>query len=89
MFCFKTRVGDNLTTTDGQVGTIMMFTDYNATDKPRKTKQDMLQAYGTTVAKITDADVQHGIECDPTKIKGDAHKFMRVGKIDQDLHDFY
>ena len=88
MFCFKTRVGDNLTTTDGQVGTIMMFTDYNATDKPRKTKQEMLQAYGTTVSKITDNDVLHGIECDPSKIKGDAHKFMRVGKVDQDLHDF-
>jgi hypothetical protein len=88
MFCFKTRVGDNLTTTDGQVGTIMMFTDYNATDKPRKTKQEMLQAYGTSVAKITDADVLHGIECDPSKIKGDAHKFIRVGKVDQDLHDF-
>ena len=88
MFCFKTRVGDNLTTTDGQVGTIMMFTDYNATDKARKTKQEMLQAYGTSVAKITDNDVLHGIECDPSKIKGDAHKFIRVGSSDQDLHDF-
>lgn len=88
MFCFKTRVGDNLTTTDGQVGTIMMFTDYNATDKPRRTKQDMLQAYGTSVAKITDNDVLHGIECDPSKIKGDAHKFIRVGASDEDLHDF-
>ena len=88
MFCFKTRVGDNLTTTDGQVGTVMMFTDYNATDKARKTKQDMLQAYGTSVAKITDNDVLHGIECDPSKIKGDAHKFVRTGSNDEDLHDF-
>lgn len=88
MYCFKTRVGENLTTTDGQVGTIMMFTDYNATDKPRRTKQDMLQAYGTTVAKITDNDVLHGIECDPAKIKGDAHKFIRAGASTQDLHDF-
>lgn len=88
MFCFKTRVGDNLQTSDGQVGTLMMFTDYNATDKPRKTKQDMLQAYGTSVSKITDEDILHGIECDPSKIKGDAHKFVRVGATKQDLHDF-
>ena len=89
MFSFKTRVSSNfLSTTDGQVGTIMMFTDYNATDKPRRTKQDMLQAYGTTVAKITDNDVLHGIECDPSKIKGDAHKFIRAGATTQDLHDF-
>lgn len=88
MFCFKTRVGDNLTTTDGQVGTLLMFTDYNATDQKRRTKQDMLQAYGTSTAKISDSDILHGIECDPSKIKGDAHKFVRTGGITQDLHDF-
>lgn len=88
MFCFKTRVGDNLTTTDGQVGTLLMFTDYNATDQPRRTKQDMLQAYGTSVAKISDNDILHGIECDPSKIKGDAHKFVRCGQTSQDKHDF-
>ena len=52
------------------------------------TKQDMLQAYGTTVAKITDEDILHGIECDPSKIKGDAHKFIRSGQTTQDKHDF-
>jgi len=88
MFCFKTRIGDNLTTTDGQVGTLLMFTDYNATDHPRQTKQDMLQGYGTSVSKISDSDIIHGIECDPTKIKGDAHKFVRTGGTSQDLHDF-
>jgi hypothetical protein len=88
MFCFKTRVGDNLTTTDGQVGTLLMFTDYNATDPPRRTKQDMLQGYGTSVSKISDSDIIHGIECDPSKIKGDAHKFVRTGGSSQDLHDF-
>lgn len=89
MFCFKSRVGENLTTSDGQVGTIMMFTDYNAADAKRTTKQSMLQAYGTSVARVTDQDVLHGIECDPSKIKGDAHKFIRTGVVEgQDVHDF-
>lgn len=88
MFCFKTRVGDNLTTTDGQVGTLLMFTDYNASDNPRRTKQDLLQGYGTSVSKISDTDILHGIECDPSKIKGDAHKFVRTGGINTDLQDF-
>lgn len=88
MFCFKTRIGDNLTTTDGQVGTLLMFTDYNPSDHPRRTKQDMLQGYGTSVSKISDSDILHGIECDPSKIKGDAHKFVRTGGTSQELHDF-
>lgn len=81
MFCYKSKVSDNLTSSDGQVGSIIMFTEYNANDAMKKTKQQLLQAYGTTNALINTSDVLHGIECDVTKLKGDGHKYIRTENL--------
>ena len=39
----------------------------------KKTKQQLLQAYGTTNASIDTSDVLHGVKCDVTKLRGDGH----------------
>jgi hypothetical protein len=81
MYCYKSKVSDNLTSSDGQVGSIIMFTEYNANDAMKKTKQQSLQAYGTTNALINTSDVLHGIECDVSKLKGDGHKYIRTENL--------
>lgn len=81
MFCYKSKVSDNLTSSDGQIGSIIMFTEYNANDAMKKTKQQLLQAYGTTNALINTNDVLHGVECDVTKLKGDGHKYIRTENL--------
>ena len=81
MYCYKSKVSDNLTSSDGQVGSIIMFTEYNANDAMKKTKQQLLQAYGTTNALINTNDVLHGVECDVSKLKGDGHKYIRTENI--------
>lgn len=77
MFTYKPKLSENLSSTDGQVGSIIMYTDYNSDDPPKVSKQQMLQAYGVTNGRIVDT-LLHGVECDPSKIKGDGHKFIRV-----------
>ena len=81
MYCYKSKVSDNLTSSDGQVGSIIMFTEYNANDTMKKTKQQLLQAYGTTNALINTSDVLHGVECDVNKLKGDGHKYIRTENL--------
>ena len=81
MYCYKSKVSDNLTSSDGQVGSIIMFTEYNANDAMKKTKQQLLQAYGTTNALINTSDVLHGVECDISKLKGDGHKYVRTENL--------
>jgi hypothetical protein len=81
MFCYKSKVSDNLTSNDGQIGSILMFTEYNANDPMKKTKQQLIQAYGTTNALISTADILHGVECDTSKLKGDGHKYIRTESL--------
>jgi hypothetical protein len=68
-------------TTDGQVGTVLMFTDYNPDDPPKTSKQSLMQSYGQTNGRILDPLV-HGVECDPSKLKGDGHKYIRTRGLD-------
>jgi len=90
MYCYKSKVSDNLTSSDGQIGSIIMFTEYNANDAMKKTKQQLLQSYASTNALINTGDVLHGVECDTTKLRGDGHKYMRVGSLanSPDLSDY-
>ena len=87
MFSFKTRVGTNLQTQDGQIGTVTMHTDYRVEDKPKLLKNEVLAAYGSVSGEI-DSAIQHGIECDTSKIKGDGHKYIRVGGVANDDTDW-
>jgi len=82
MFVYEAKISENATSTDGQLGSIIMFTDYGADSKVKTSKQQMLQGYGSQDALCT-RDAVHGVECDPAKIHGDGHKYIRVRPLDQ------
>lgn len=87
MFVYKSKLTNNLSSSDGQVGSVLMYTDYNPTDAEKNSKQQMMQSYGVSNGRVVD-HVMHGIECDPAKIKGDGHKFVRVQPVTGDLNDY-
>lgn len=89
MFVYEAKISENATATDGQLGSIIMFTDYGADSKVKTSKQQMLQGYGSQDGLCT-RDAVHGVECDPSKIHGDGHKYMRVRPLEasQALTDY-
>lgn len=87
MFTFVSKLSDNLSSSDGQVGSILMYTDYNPGDAAKTSKQQMMQSYGVSNGRVVD-NIMHGVECDPTKIKGDGHRFIRVRPTSGDVNDF-
>lgn len=89
MFYFESKISDQLGGTNGQVGSIIMFTDYGADSKVKTSKQQMLQGYGSQDSVVTKNAI-HGIECDPAKIHGDGHKYIRVRPLEdnQALTDY-
>lgn len=76
MYTYKSKVSENLSSTDGQVGSLLMYTEYNSLDQPKTSKQQIMQGYGNSNARIIDT-VMHGVECDPSKINGDGQKYIR------------
>jgi len=72
-----------LTVTDfvannGQVGSIIVATQYNANDVPFSTKQDAMEYDGAISGKVSQ-NVMHGVECDPKLSSGSVGKFTRAG----------
>lgn len=77
MFVYVPQVNFTLDSQDGQTGQVYAYTDYNAFDRPKRSPQEMIQSYGTTKGRALQR-IEHGIECDPTKLSGDGHNFVRV-----------
>jgi hypothetical protein len=89
MFVYESKISENATSTDGQLGSVIMFTDYGADSKIKTSKQQMLQGYGAQDGLCT-RDAVHGVECDPSKIHGDGHKYVRVRPLEasSSLNDY-
>lgn len=77
MFSYIPQTNFTLNSEDGQTGSVYMYTDYNAFDRPKRSPQEMIQSYGTTKGRALQR-IEHGIECDPKKLSGDGHNFVRV-----------
>lgn len=73
---YKPKLNPNLQTTSGQLGSVILFTDYNPDDPKKDSKQQMIQGYGNSNGRVTD-EILHFIECNPAKLKGDGHRFVR------------
>jgi len=73
-------VTDNGVSSSGQVGNIMMVTNYNPAVEPFSTVQDFL-AYTGNQSGIVTARMVHGVECDPDQIAISKHKFCRAGPL--------
>jgi len=65
---------------NGQVGTIISATNYNASQPLFTDKPSMSAYYGSVSSKTTD-DFVHGIECDPSKLSGAAAKYVRTNPV--------
>lgn len=87
VFEFKSTV-DSSVAGDGQVGTVVMVTNYNSEARPFDDKNSMMQYDGSNSCRTTTHAV-HGVECDPSKLSGSAGNYIRVKpKQGQDMKTY-
>jgi len=87
-YTFKSTISD-FAASSGQVGQVLMCTQYNPDSGPFATKDEMMLYEGGMSCKTTESMI-HGIECDPKKIAGSAQKYVRAGSIppQEDLKNY-
>lgn len=87
-FTYKPSLSD-WQTTNGQVGQVLIATNYNPEAPLWTTKQQLLAQTGSTSARTIDSTL-HGVECDPSKHHNDGHYLVRTGppRPDEDLNDY-
>lgn len=73
----------------GATGTIILATNYNGDAVPFAGKEAMVSYHGAVSGRLTH-DLDHGVECDPSKNAGSPIKFTRshTPKDGQSLKDF-
>jgi len=77
VFTYRPSISD-FVATNGQVGMVIMATQYNASDPPFESKQDMLE-YDLAMDCKVSQHMYHGVECDPTKLSMGVGKYTRAG----------
>ena len=77
IFTFRSTVTD-FVAANGQVGSVIMATQYNANDSPFASKQDAMEYDGAVSGKCSEK-ILHGVECDPAKLSGSPGKYTRAG----------
>lgn len=78
-YTYKSTVAD-FASSSGQVGQVVMCTQYNPNADPFADKEEMMLYEGGMSCKTTESLI-HGVECDPKKIAGAASKYVRVGAL--------
>lgn len=88
IFTFRSTVTD-FVATNGQVGSIIMATQYNPTDAPFTSKQDAME-YDMAMSGKVSGNMLHGVECDPAQLSGSPGKYIRAGPVrsDDDLKQY-
>jgi hypothetical protein len=66
LFHYRSTVSEATNNTSGQVGTVIMATNYNSALSNFADKQTMIEYAHAASCRITD-HMTHGVECDPTK----------------------
>lgn len=79
IYTFKSTVAD-FASASGQVGQIVMATQYNPNSDAFADKEEMMLYDGGMSCKTTESLI-HGIECDPTKNAGSKGKYIRAGSL--------
>ena len=77
IFTFRSTVTD-FVASNGQVGTVIMATQYNASDPPFISKQDMME-YDLAMSGKCSQSMMHGVECDPRQLSMAVGKYTRAG----------
>jgi len=78
IFTFRSSIAPIGSSGTGQVGTIIMATQYNAGEEPFSDKETMMQYDGAMSAKVIDGLIS-GVECDPAQNSGSYGKYTRAG----------
>ena len=88
IFTYKSTVAD-FAAASGQVGQVMIATQYNPQSQDFATKEEMMLYDGSMSCKTSES-MLHGVECDPSKNSGSAGKYVRIAPPDlgDDLKDF-
>jgi len=88
IFTFRSTVTD-FVATNGQVGTLIMATQYNPSDSPFQSKQDAME-YDLAMSGKCSSNMLHGVECDPAQLSGAPGKYVRAGPVrnDDDLKQY-
>ena len=76
IFHFKSTVDASISST-GTTGTLIMATNYNADAANFLSKESMMQYHGANNTRL-DQDMDHGVECDPSKNAGTAIRYVRM-----------
>lgn len=80
IFTYKSAIAPIGASITGQVGSIIMASQYNVSDEPFTSKQEMLLEAGSCADMVT-RDMIFGIECDPSKLSGAPGKYIREAPV--------
>jgi hypothetical protein len=88
IYTFKSTVAD-FAASSGQVGQVIMATQYNPNSDTFADKEEMMLHDGGMSCKTTES-MLHGIECDPSKNSGTSQKYVRAGQLppSEDLKNY-
>lgn len=62
---------------NGATGTVILATNYNGDQDDFKSKEPMVSYHGAVSGRLT-SDIDHGVECDPSKNAGTAIRYIRT-----------
>lgn len=80
LFQFRSTCSDFGTTTDMSLGTVVLSTEYDATDSSYASKIEMENAQYSMSGKPSQ-DIIHPIECDPDSVGPHGLKYIRTGPV--------
>jgi hypothetical protein len=80
IYTFRSTTTDIGSNTNGQCGTVVMGTNYNAAAAPWRDKVTMMEYDAVMSGKATDS-LLHGVECDPNKLSGADGKYIRANPV--------
>ena len=88
-FTFKSTTTESGNQTNGQVGTVIMATNYNAAAANFSEKFTMMQYASACSGRLTES-LQHFVECDPDKLSGSRGEYVRTNPVaqNQDLKTY-
>jgi len=88
-FTFKSTTTESGNQTNGQVGTIIMATNYNAAAANFQEKFTMMQYAHAVSGRLTES-LQAFVECDPEKLSGARGEYIRTNPVvsNQDLKTY-
>lgn len=88
MFTYRSTVAD-VSSANGQVGTVIMATQYNPSRPSFRDKAEMIEYSAASSGKTTEGSV-HGVECDNDKLSGSHQKYVRASHLEnrEDIKEY-